>query len=109
MPADVSSVQPKLLLFAAAAVVLILLALLPPFIGLYQVQLLIYGLIAAIAALGFNMLLGYTGLLSFGHSAYFGFCPYSVAFTAAHLGPHSMAFYLMAAIPVLALVSAMFG
>ena len=29
-------------------------------------------LYAAIAALGFNLLLGYTGLLSFGHSAFFG-------------------------------------
>ena len=43
--------RPKLLLFAAAAVVLMLLALLPPYIGLYQTQLLTYGLIAAIAAL----------------------------------------------------------
>jgi len=34
--------RPKLLLFAAAAVVLVLLALLPPYIGLYQTQLLTY-------------------------------------------------------------------
>src|SRR5262249_30736746 len=59
MTADVSRVRyrPKLLLLAAAAVVLILLALLPHYIGLYQTQLLTYGLIAAIAALGFNLLL----------------------------------------------------
>ena len=52
--AAVSRVQyrPKLLLFVAAIVVLVLLALLPPYIGLYQTQLLTYGLIAAIAALG---------------------------------------------------------
>src|SRR5262249_60829456 len=81
MPAAaISRVQyrPKLLLLAAAAVALVLLALLPPYIGLYQTQLLTYGLIAAIAALGFNLLLGYTGLLSFGHSAFFGIGAYSV-------------------------------
>src|SRR5436309_14547332 len=109
MTADVSSVQPKLLLFAAAAVVLILLALLPPFIGLYQTQLLIYGLVAAIAALGFNLLLGYTGLLSFGHSAYFGIGAYTVAFIVAHLGLRSMEAYLLIGIPVAAVSSAILG
>jgi branched-chain amino acid transport system permease protein len=85
------------------------LLLIPSYFGTYQVQLLIYGLIAAIAALGFNLLLGYTGLLSFGHSAYFGIGAYSVAFAAAHLGPHPMEFYLLVGIPVVALTSALFG
>ena len=62
---------------------LVVLALLPPYIGLYQTQLLTYGLIAAIAALGFNLLLGYTGLLSFGHSAFFGIGAYSRRVPAA--------------------------
>ena len=50
----------------------------------------LYGLIFAIAALGFNLLLGYTGLLSFGHSAYFGLGAYSVAFMVRYLGIGSM-------------------
>ena len=54
---------------------LIVLALLPHVEALSD-QLLTYGLIAAIAALGFNLLLGYTGLLSFGHSAFFGIGAY---------------------------------
>ena len=45
----------------------------------YQTILLAYGLVMGIAALGFNLLLGYTGLLSFGHSAYFGVGAYTVA------------------------------
>jgi branched-chain amino acid transport system permease protein len=94
---------------AAAGAVVILLMLVPSYFGTYQVQLLIYGLIAAIAALGFNLLLGYTGLLSFGHSAYFGVGAYSVAFAAAHLGPHPMEFYLLVGIPVVAVTSALFG
>ena len=43
---------------------------LPHIVTPYQTILMSYGLIMAIAALGFNLLLGYTGLLSFGHSAY---------------------------------------
>jgi branched-chain amino acid transport system permease protein len=96
-------------LVAAAVPVLLVLLLVPRFVETYQLQLLIYGLIAAIAALGFNLLLGYTGLLSFGHSAYFGVGAYSVAFVVEHLGPHSMEFYLLVGIPIVAITSALFG
>jgi len=93
----------------AAGACVVALALVPGIVDTYQVQLLIYGLIAAIAALGFNLLLGYTGLLSFGHSAYFGIGAYTVAFIVEHLGPQSMEFYLLVGIPVMALTSALFG
>jgi len=96
-------------LLAAAAVVLLVLILLPPFIGIYQTQLLIYGLIAAIAALGFNLLLGYTGLLSFGHSAFFGIGAYTIAFLLRYLGVHSMELYILIGVPVAAIMSALFG
>jgi branched-chain amino acid transport system permease protein len=111
MKADVSvvSYRPKLLLAAAAAAVLVVLALLPPIIGLYQTQLLTYGLIAAIAALGFNLLLGYTGLLSFGHSAFFGIGAYTVAFLLRDAGIRSMELYILIGIPVAAIASALFG
>ena len=85
---------------------LIALALLPLYIGLYQTQLLIYGLIAAIAALGFNLLLGYTGLLSFGHSAFFGIGAYSVAFLLRDAGIHSMELYIVLGVPIVAIGSA---
>src|SRR5262249_35309095 len=101
--------RPKLLLFAAAAVVLVLLALLPPYIGLYQTQLLTYGLIAAIAALGFNLLLGYTGLLSFGHSGFFGIGAYSVAFLLRYADILSMELYVLIGLPIAAVISALFG
>jgi branched-chain amino acid transport system permease protein len=96
-------------LAAAMAPVLLLLILLPTFVEAYQIQLVTYGLIAAIAALGFNLLLGYTGLLSFGHSAYFGLGAYTVAFVVQRLGPHSMEFYILIGIPVVAIASALFG
>src|SRR5215470_8854992 len=111
MKADVDrlSYRPKLLLAAAAVAALIILALLPPFIGLYQTQLLTYGLIAAIAALGFNLLLGYTGLLSFGHSAFFGIGAYTVAFLLRDAGIRSMELYILIGLPIAAVASALLG
>jgi branched-chain amino acid transport system permease protein len=108
-PANVISYRPKLMLAAAGALVLIVLALLPSYVGLYQVQLLTYGLVAAIAALGFNLLLGYTGLLSFGHSAFFGIGAYSVAFLLRDAGIHSMELYILIGVPIAAIASALFG
>src|SRR6201981_3933490 len=63
----------------------------------------------AIAALGFNLLLGYTGLLSFGHSAYFGLGAYTVAFLLQWLGIHSMELYIILGLPIAGVVSALFG
>ena len=111
MTVDIRSLpdRPVLRLAGAAALALLTLILLPSFIETYQLQLLIYGLVAAIAALGFNLLLGYTGLLSFGHSAYFGVGAYTVALIVEQLGPHSMEFYILLGIPAVAITSAIFG
>jgi branched-chain amino acid transport system permease protein len=111
MASDVSQVsyRSKLILAAAAALVLVGLALIPTYVGLYQTQLLTYGLIAAIAALGFNILLGYTGLLSFGHSAFFGIGAYSVAFLLRDAGIRSMELYILIGLPIAAIASALFG
>ena len=97
--ASVISYRPKLLLAAAGALVLVVLALLPLLHRPLSVQLLTYGLVAAIAALGFNLLLGYTGLLSFGHSAFFGIGAYSVAFLLRDAGIHSMELYILLGVP----------
>ena len=111
MKAETSPVsyRPKLLLAAVALLVLAAFALLPFYLGLYQIQLITYGLIAAIAALGFNLLLGYTGLLSFGHSAFFGMGAYTVAFLLRDLGIRSMELYILLGIPVVAILSALIG
>jgi branched-chain amino acid transport system permease protein len=103
------SVRSRIPLLFAAAAVLVVLALVPLVVGLYQTQLLTYGLIAAIAALGLNLLLGYTGLLSFGHSAFFGIGAYSVGFLLRDLGIHSMELYILIGIPIVAIASALFG
>jgi len=56
-------------------IALLLLALVAPLLGLYPVfvmKLLCFALFAC----AFNLLLGFTGLLSFGHAAFFGFAAY---------------------------------
>ncbi|MCW3477475.1 branched-chain amino acid ABC transporter permease [Limobrevibacterium gyesilva] len=100
---------PQLRLMGIAVPIAVLLALVPSFANSYQTLLLAYGLIIAIAGLGFNLLLGYTGLLSFGHSAYFGTGAYAVAFMAQDLGVRSMEAYILCGLALSAIVSAVFG
>ena len=59
----------------ATYLVLLALAIAAPLLGLYPVfgmKLLCFALFAC----AFNLLLGFTGLLSFGHAAFFGFAAY---------------------------------
>ena len=96
-------------LLIAAFLILAALAAVPYVADIYQTQLLTYGLVFAIAALGFNLLLGYTGLLSFGHSAYFGTGAYAVAFVVRDLGMHSMELCILGGLAATLLVAALFG
>ena len=86
-----------------------LLAVLPWVLEPYRTIQLAYGLIFAIAGLGFNLLLGYTGLLSFGHSAYFGVGAYAVAFMVKYLHVQSMELFLIGTVVASLLVTALFG
>ena len=92
-----------------SAIVLVILAILPQLVDPYQTVLLTYGLIMAIAALGFNLLLGYTGLLSFGHSAYFGAGAYLVAFIMRDFGAHSMELCIVGGMLGTLIIAAIFG
>ncbi len=64
-----------------AAIFLIVFPLLMPFKAI-ATNILIYGLFA----LGFNMLYGYLGLLSFGHAALFGGGAYACGIALVHFG-----------------------
>lgn len=92
-----------------AALIVAALAVVPQLADAYQVQLLTYGLIFGIAALAFNLLLGYTGLLSFGHSAYFGVGAYATAFMVKYLGVNSMELYIVGGLLATAAITAIFG
>jgi len=107
--ATVRSGPSHALLLAGAVPIVVVLAVLPKVADLYQTELLIYGLTFAIAALGFNLLLGYTGLLSFGHSAYFGVGAYTVAFVVRDLNIQSMELCILGGLLAALVVSALFG
>src|SRR5205809_4712940 len=66
-------------------VALLALVLLAPLIGLYPVFLM-KALSFALFACAFNLLLGFTGLLSFGHAAFFGLAAYVAGYTAKAWG-----------------------
>ncbi|WP_296574805.1 branched-chain amino acid ABC transporter permease [Phreatobacter sp.] len=70
-------------LFIAMAALLVVLPFIPvvgyPF---FLMKVLCFALFAC----AFNLMLGYGGLLSFGHAAYFGFASYAAAYTAKHWG-----------------------
>ena len=65
---------------AALFVALLLLPALGPFYTLFATEILIFCLFA----ISFNLLFGYTGLLSFGHAAFFGLGGYTAALMTYH-------------------------
>jgi len=75
----------------AAALLLAALCLLvlPPFYSSYWITLLTQMLIFAVLAMSLDVLLGYTGLSSFGHAGFFGAAGYAVAIlsTRYKMGP----------------------
>lgn len=87
--------------FVTAAVVLVALGL--PYLpgtGQFEVFLTAQILAFAVAAVAFNVLLGYTGLLSFGHAAFFGGAAYAVGFAIRYGGINEV--FLLLPIGILA-------
>ncbi len=60
------------------------LFLFPQFAGAFPVLFLTEIIIFSLFAMSFNLLFGYTGLLSFGHAAFFGLGGYAMALLAQH-------------------------
>jgi branched-chain amino acid transport system permease protein len=81
--ADATVVRPWLQL----AVIWVLLLTVPLWLPLVGGYTAIAGriLVFALAAMGFNLLLGYTGVLSFGHAAYFGLGAYGAGLTLKYV------------------------
>ena len=71
------------------------LALLPLVLPPYYAGLMIPFFGYAIALLGFNLLFGYTGLLSFGHAMFLGFGAYGAAVMSGVLGVKSFELVLL--------------
>ncbi|MDM7275234.1 MAG: branched-chain amino acid ABC transporter permease [Thermoprotei archaeon] len=90
----------------------ILIAVLYPIIGWLRPGfevILTYGVILAIAALGFNLLFGYTGLLSFGHAAFFGVGAYTIGLTLKYLNLRALEAQIFIAVVAALLFSALTG
>lgn len=61
------------------------LAIYPKLFGLYYTNLFVTFAIFALFSVSFNLLLGYTGLLSFGHAMFFGAGGYGTALALKHI------------------------
>ena len=86
-----------------------LLALFPLVESTFYMQLLTKVLIMAIFAMSLDLLVGYTGLVSFGHAAYFGLAGYALALMAPKYDTVSLWWSLPAAIAVCALFALITG
>ena len=71
---------------AVAVVAVLLLAVLAPLLSAYQTELLTQMLIYAIFAMSLDILVGYSGLPSLGHAAYFGLAAYGTAILSLRVG-----------------------
>jgi branched-chain amino acid transport system permease protein len=85
------------------------LTLLPFVTAAYYVGLMIPFFGYAIALLGFNLLFGYTGLLSFGHAMFLGIGAYGAAIMSSTIGVRSFELTLVAVMAVSALIALPIG
>src|SRR5579872_3128216 len=97
----------KLLALAAIWLALLLMPRWMPYVGGYTAlgtRVLVLGL----AAMGLNFLLGFTGVMSFGHAAYFGLGAYGAGLTLRYLLP-STPLAMLAGMLLGTLAGAIFG
>ena len=87
----------------------LLLCTLPFILPAYYVTLVLPAIAYGIALLGFNLLFGYTGLLSFGHALYIALGAYTVAIFTSRLGIKSMELNILAAIFFCAIIAVPIG
>jgi branched-chain amino acid transport system permease protein len=90
------------------AIIFFLLLISPPFLSSFLLTLLTQALIYAILAMSLDIILGYTGLASLGHAAYFGLGAYGVGILATR---HGAGFWITLPVGVLlaVAVAAIFG
>src|SRR6516225_7546322 len=89
--------------------VVALIAAFPWFGGRFYVDLALTIMISAIFALSLELLVGMTGLVSFGHAAFFGIAAYAVALLSPAPGAPALWWLLPAAVGLAALYAAIVG
>ncbi len=86
-----------------ASGIILLALILPIFLNEYNVYLLSKIIILSLYAVAFNILLGFTGLLSFGHALFFSGTAYTVAICLTKLGIPLWTSLILAILVVLAM------
>lgn len=94
---------------AAFLVIVVAMAGLPFLASTYMLTLMVPFFGFAIALLGFNLLFGYTGLLSFGHAMFLGIGAYAAAAMTSKLGVLSIELILLVAVAVAVIVAVPMG
>src|SRR4030043_203775 len=90
--------------------IFIALLFIPRILSIHDLLLFEYGITFAIVGLGFNLLLGYTGLLSFGPGPFLAAGAYSVAMIAKYLPQaYSLEILIPAALFFSLVLSIIFG
>ena len=90
-------------------VTVLLILILPRFGSQYISYLILTFFGYAVALLGFNLLFGYTGLVSFGHALFFAVGAYTVAFLTSKFSIFHMEVILIVAIVCSAFIGALIG
>lgn len=86
----------------------LILLVLPPLLPSYWLTILMQMLIFGILAMSLDVLMGYTGLASFGHCAYFGVAAYMVAILSTRYHVGALGCVIIALLSAL-VVAALFG
>src|SRR5205807_6482582 len=92
----------------AGAVVLALAGAVAPVLPAYPLTLLTQAVIVAVLAMSLDVLLGYTGLPSLGHAAYFGIAAYAVGILSTQYRRGFLT-CLLVGVVLATLTAAMFG
>ena len=93
---------------AVIAGVIVITAVAAPLLPSYPLTLLTQAVIVAILAMSLDLLLGYTGLSSLGHAAYFGVAAYAVGILATEKQA-GFVVCLVVGVAMAALTAALFG
>ena len=105
---EATSARTRRLWWIATLVVVAVLVAAPYGLQRYALGLLTHILIVAVFAMSLDLLIGYTGLLSLGHAAFFGAGAYTIGILAKHSGVDSLV-GLPLAVLVGGLIAAVFG
>lgn len=95
--------------YLSVAILLIIGILLPLVLKRYQLNMLTEIVVFSLYAVSYNLLLGYAGLLSFGHAMFFGIGAFTVAVSLIHIQGLSMWGALLLAVAVTTAVGFVVG